>query len=127
MVLLQVLLEWYKRLCVEGQLYGYFVNGSKSWIIVKSEKDATRAKEIFGDLVNITTEGQRHLGAALGSNTYCSKKVENWTNQIKVLTEIAKTQPQSAYVGFTKGFVSKFTYFLRISRAFRSTQTCFRG
>ena len=52
--LLQDLLEWYKRLCVEGQLYGYIVNGSKSWLIVKSEKDATRAKEIFGDLVNIT-------------------------------------------------------------------------
>ena len=120
--LLQDLLEWYKRLCVEGQLYGYIVNGSKSWLIVKSEKDATRAKEIFGDLVNITTEGQRHLGAALGSkgfkDTYCSKKVENWTNQMKVLTEIAKTQPQSAYVGFTKGFVSKFTYFLRTIEGF---------
>ena len=47
--LLQDLLEWYKRLCVEGQLYGYIVNGSKSWLIVKSEKDATRAKEIFGE------------------------------------------------------------------------------
>ena len=77
------LLEWYKRLCVEGELYGYIVDGSKSWRIVKSEKDAARAKEIFGDQVNITTEGQRHLGAALGSNsfkdTYCSKKVENWS------------------------------------------------
>ena len=128
--LLQDLLEWYKngtrtwymRLCVEGELYGYIVNGSKSWLIVKSENDAARANEIFGDLVNITTEGQRHLGAALGSkgfkDTYCSKKVENWTNQMKVLTEIAKTQPQSAYVGFTKGFVSKFTYFLSTIEGF---------
>ena len=37
---------------------------------------------------------------------------------MKVLTEIAKTQPQSAYVGFTKGFVSKFTYFLRTIEGF---------
>ena len=50
--------EWYKKLCVEGELYGYIVNGSKSWLIVKSEKDAARAKEIFGDLVNINNNNQ---------------------------------------------------------------------
>jgi len=119
---LKDLLAWYKRLCIIGEQFGYYVNGSKSWLIVKSEDDVTRAKDIFGELVNITSEGKRHLGAALGSKSfkdaYCTKKVSNWTAQMKVLTEIAKTHPQSAYVGFTKGFVSKLTYFLRTIEGF---------
>ena len=34
------------------------------------------------------------------------------------LTEISKSQPHSAYVAFTKGFKSKFTYYLRTIESF---------
>ena len=34
----------------------------QSWLIVKSEVLADEAKRVFGDEVNVTTEGQRHLG-----------------------------------------------------------------
>ena len=50
---------------LEGERYWYIVNVSKSWLIVKSKKYAARVKEIFGDLVNKTTKGQIHPGAAL--------------------------------------------------------------
>jgi len=46
------------------------VNGSKSWLIVKSEELAKEAKRVFGDKVNITTEGHRHLGAVIASQEY---------------------------------------------------------
>ena len=40
--------------------YGYLVNGSKNWLIVKSDVLADEAKRVFGDEVNIKTEIQRH-------------------------------------------------------------------
>ena len=56
------LYNWYNHLSQEGKKYGYLVNGSKSWLIVKSDVLADEAKRVFGEEVNITTEGQRHLG-----------------------------------------------------------------
>ena len=59
------------------------------------------ARKIFaGTVVNITVEGQRHLGAIVGSkgykHKYCSSKVNKSTEEIKSLTEIARSQPQAA-------------------------------
>ena len=80
----------------------YIVNGAKTWLIV-----------------NITLEGRRHLGAVIGSkefkNQYCQEKVDKWLREMESLTEISKSQPHAAYVAFTKGFKSKFTYYLRTS------------
>ena len=42
------------------QKYGYLVNGSKNWPIVKSDVLADEAKRVFGDEVNITTKIQCH-------------------------------------------------------------------
>ena len=53
--------NWYNYLSQEGKKYGYLVNGPKGWLIVKSDVLAAEAKKVFGDEVNITTEGQRHL------------------------------------------------------------------
>jgi hypothetical protein len=51
------LYSWYHCLCEEGMKYGYHVNGSKSWLIVKSQLLASEAERVFGSEVNITTEG----------------------------------------------------------------------
>ena len=59
------LYNWYSHLNQEGKKYGYVVNGSKSWLIGKSEVVADEAKRVFGDDVNITNEGQRQLGAVI--------------------------------------------------------------
>ena len=64
------LYNWYNHLSQEGQKYGYLVNGSNSWLIVKSDVLADEAKRVFGNEVNITTEGQRHLGAVIGSQEF---------------------------------------------------------
>ena len=39
--------------------------------------------------------------------------VKEWAESLQKLTCIAKTQPQAAYSCFVKGFVHKFTYFMR--------------
>ena len=61
------LYNWYNHLSQEGKKYGYLVNGSKSWLIVKSDVLADEAKRVFGDKVNITAGCLRHLGAVTGS------------------------------------------------------------
>ena len=50
--------------------------------------------EVFSDtVINITTEGHKHLGAAIGSRSYLKEyvgeKVEDWVNQVTKLAEFA--------------------------------------
>ena len=45
------LYNWYDHLSQEGKKYDYLVNGSNSWLIVKSDVLADEAKRVF------TTEG----------------------------------------------------------------------
>ena len=72
---------------------------------------------MFGEKVNITTDGKRHLGAALGSQSYreeyAASMVNDWLSQLTTLCEIAKTYPQAAYCAYKRGFAGKFTYFKR--------------
>ena len=42
---------------------------SKAWL-VKTQDLADEAELVFGEEVRITTEGQRHLGAVIGSQEY---------------------------------------------------------
>ncbi|MDA8031675.1 MAG: hypothetical protein MPK62_11245, partial [Alphaproteobacteria bacterium] len=60
--------------------------------------------------MQITVEGQRHLGAALGTlsftETFVTGKVSKWVRELKQLTEIASTKPQAAYAALTHGLVS---------------------
>jgi len=111
------LYNWYEHLSKEGQKFGYFVNGSKGWLIVRSGKIAKEAKRVFGDEVNITTAGHHHLGAVIASqeykDQYCEERVRVWKEEIERLSEIAKSQPHAAYIAFTKGYKSKFTHFMR--------------
>ena len=77
---------------------------------------------MLGEEVRITTEGQRDLGAVIGSqeykDRYCSGKVRGWKENIELLAEIAKSQPHAAYIAFTRGYKSKFVYFMRTIDSF---------
>ena len=89
---------------------------------MKSKKQADEAESLFGQEVNITTEGKRHLGAVIGSqeykDQYCDEKVQGWEREIELLAEIARSQPHAAYCAFTKGYKSKFTYCTRTIESF---------
>ena len=65
--------EWWDQLATIGLLFEYLPQPSKSWLIVKKDKLA-QVKETFkGTRIQITTSGQKHLGAAIGE-TECKKK-----------------------------------------------------
>ena len=121
---LENLSKWYQNLEAEGKNHGYFVNGKKSRLIVKNREMEEHAKTIFGNSVNITSEGKRHLGAVIGSPEYneefCKDKVNVWIKELTTLCEIATTHPQMAYTAYLKGYKSKFTYFLRTIENFHN-------
>ena len=107
------------ELSESGPALGYFPNAKKCWLIIKPEREQA-AREVFGDTaINITTEGHKHLGAALGSRSFLEEdvgeKVDEWVNEFEVakLAEFAISQPQASYVAFTFGLRHRWTYFLR--------------
>ena len=114
---LRHLQDWYEALCDVGVNSGYHVNRAKIWLILKDSSVESRAKALFGDAVQLTTEGQRHLGAVIGSvafkEEYCGRLALKWQTELCTLADIATTKPHEAHVAFTKGYKSKFTYFMR--------------
>ena len=89
----------------------------KTHLVVKPDHEA-KARALFADTgVNVTTDGKRHLGAAIGSKAfttqYVSEKVNSWCDEINQLAHIAITQPHSAYCAYTHGLSSKWTFLTR--------------
>ena len=86
--LLSEIKTWWDTLLLEGTNYGYLVNSTKTWLIVKDPAKLALAEEIFKDTgVQITCEGKKHLGAALGSKSFkkefVTKKVDDCVKDIK--------------------------------------------
>ena len=109
--------KWWQKLSEIGPKYGYFPNPQKSCLIVKKDKEE-QAKRVFKTAgIPITTEGQRHLGAAIGSATfkeeYIKGKVMKWTAEIIRLSQFAETEPHAAYTAFTFGLKHRWTYLSR--------------
>ena len=109
--------RWWDVLTEAGPDLGYYPNAKKCWLITKPDKK-DHAKAIFeGTAINISTQGQKHLGAALGSRAYLEEyvdgKVEEWVSQVVKLAEYATSNPQVCYAAFTFGLCHRWTYFLR--------------
>ena len=115
---LQNIKKWWNELLISGPKCGYFPKPSKTYLIVKDVAHLSKAKDIFGDTgVNITLEGERHLGAVIGSDEFrqefVRKKVSGWINDIKQLANIAHEEPQLAYAAFTKALCMRWSYVQR--------------
>ena len=61
--------KWWDEMNISGPKFGYFPKPSKTILIVKDPSLLPFAEETFADTgVKITVEGERHLGAVIGSN-----------------------------------------------------------
>ena len=111
------LVEWWKLICEEGHRIGYFVNESKSWLMLKDPQLLDEATRLFASPdINITTEGKRHLEAALGNSSFCDEyiqlKVDDWCREMEKLCGFVKSQPHAAFSAYIHGQQHKFVYFL---------------
>ena len=113
--------KWWDKLFEQGPHYGYHPLPTKKILIVK-EGFVEKAKEAFhGTDITITTQGERHMGAVIGSTEfkeeYVSEKVTKWVQQdIEELTLIAKDEPQVALSSYTKAISHKWTYLQSCTR-----------
>jgi len=91
--------EWWDNLVTFGPAFGYFVNASKTSLVVKEGHLADAVKYFENTNVQISTEGKPHLGAALGTEAFVhefvSKKVQQWVDEVLHLSSIASTQPHA--------------------------------
>ena len=100
---LQDVRKWWDELSESGPALGYFPNAKKCWLIVKPEREQA-TKEVFRDTaINVTVEGHKHLGAALGSflEEYVGEKVDEWVSEITKLAECVILK--QGYAAFTLG------------------------
>ena len=101
-----------------GPPYGYHPKPPKSILIVKDHAMLQRAEELFaGEGVVITSEGERHIGAAIGSENFktqfVTRKIENWIKDVEELATIAKEEPQCALSAFNKGVIHRWAFIQR--------------
>jgi hypothetical protein len=114
---LVALRAWWDRLRILGPKYGYFPKPSKCWLIVKEDVLA-QARQIFENTgINITDEGQRHLGAAIGKRdfikSFVHEKVKEWVQEINNLDKAATEEPHLAYFVYTRILQNKWLFVLR--------------
>ena len=91
--------KWWDVLSTLGPDFGYFPNDKKCWIIAKPAKEEN-FREVFKETsINVTVQGQKHLGVAIGSREYLeeyvSEKVSNWVHEVATLAEFALSQLQA--------------------------------
>ncbi len=84
---------WWEEISSFGPSFGYFAKAAKTWLVVKPDHQS-QAAAAFGDTdVTITCDGRPYLGGALGStnyvNEFVSGKVDLWSKEVILLSEIA--------------------------------------
>ena len=99
--------QWWDLLQALGPHYGYFLNGAKSYLIVKEGAEGI-AREVFsGSDIHITTEGHHYLGGVIGTEDfeqYClQQKIQERILDIQKLSTIAESQLHAAYSAYCHG------------------------
>ena len=106
--------KWCGVLNESGPDLGYFPNAKKCWLIVKPEKEEA-ARDLFGQTsINISTQGQKHLGAVYSAqDLILSEKVDDWVGQVVKLAELTANQPQACYAAYTFSLKHKGIHYVR--------------
>ena len=115
---LQSIAIWFNELCEKGPRVGYFPNPSKCHVIVKNEHSLERARELFrGSGVKFTLHGRPYLGSAIGTAAFIKSHVEakvlEWVRDVEQLSEIALTEPHTAYYAYINSLSRRWTYLIR--------------
>ena len=109
--------KWWDMVNNHGPTIGYTPNAAKSVLIVKPEQYDFAVQTFRGSDVVITMEGQRHLGAVIGTpefkKEYVEKKVAEWVQEVGILSDIAKTEPHAAYAAYTFGLQHRWNFVMR--------------
>lgn len=113
--------RWWDMLRELGPAFGYHVNSSKTWLLVKPEMEHAAERAFAGTGVNVTMRGVSHLGAPLGEPAFIEEmtasKVCRWVEDLTKLSDFALSQPHLAFCALTQGLASRWTYHSRTTGA----------
>ena len=102
------------KLVTLGPNFGYHPNGEKTWLVVKEGLEEAATEAFKGISVQVTAQGWKHLGAALGSRPFVeqcvSQQVEECIAELEQLSIIARSHPQAAYCAYSHGLKGKWLY-----------------
>ena len=73
--------KWWDKVRADGPQAGYHPNAFKSVLIVKPYLYDNAVDLFRGTDIKITKEGQRHLGAVIGSEEFVSEYVRGKVNE----------------------------------------------
>ncbi|KAG0710229.1 hypothetical protein GWK47_023244 [Chionoecetes opilio] len=106
--------EWWNLVNDNGPIIGYTPKATKSVLIVKPEHYDNGVELFNGSGVIVTKDGQRHLGAVIGTEEfkekYVGEKVSEWVKEVDVLSDMAKPDPHTAYSVFTHGLQHRWSF-----------------
>ena len=104
------LMTWWKKLNQLGPAFGYYPNASKTWLVVKEEHLELAQELLAAHGVKVTTSDHKHLGSAIGDETYMDIFFQKKVQKLNILSEIALTEPHAAYCCFIHGLKSTWNY-----------------
>ena len=108
---------WWETLCELGLRFGCYPEASKTWLIVKNFFYDIANTTFKSTKTNVTSNGKRHLRAVVSSRSYkedyMNKKIDQLIKEVKLLSKIAKIEPQCALSCFISGCKHKLNYYMR--------------
>ena len=112
--------KWWDKLQKLGPSFGYFINSTKSLLVVK-EHCLEEAQSILEDTgIQVTSAGGRYLGSVIGDSSFreafVRKKVGQWTLKLERLADIAASQPQAAYSALTFSLKHRWSFIARTTK-----------
>ena len=114
---IQSLREWFLLLKEHGPSFGYFVEPSKSYVVV-DQSFVSEAENIFSDYGVKVVHSQRLLGGVIGDEagrlSYVRELVNVWKSNLESLATIAETEPQVAFSALTKSMQFQWNYVQRV-------------
>ena len=86
---------WWDSLVSIGPHFGYNPNPSKTWLVVKPEHLLAAEEHFRGFGVNITIQGQRYLGAPLGSKSFMEDFIQDRSAVGVLRSDVCLRSPNS--------------------------------
>ena len=115
--------RWWRHINEIGPPLGYFPKAEKTWLIVKPQH-LERANVLFPD-IKITTVGHEFLGSYIGNEegttNYVNAQISEWTKDIDALIEVAKYEPQLAYIAYVFGTSRRWQFLCRTTPGIAAT------
>jgi hypothetical protein len=113
---LSALREWWDSLVLRGPSYGYYVNASKTMLVVKHPL-RDKASSIFDRTGIQLADGARDLGGVIGASGfvqfYVKEKVSSFCKEMEILSTIAGSSPQAAHSAYVHGLRHRWQFLQR--------------